>query len=184
MDKKFKKTFFLICLGGGVLFGASFFFPLGASKGFSWWLALLCFGMGMAWAVAFYFIWVLVQKKSKPFTFENPKAQAKLSEYEAAGGIPYEQMFCAFIHYGEGLKQAVCETRIYFETEGIHTAFCYFGKIYNFDLPYKEVVHMSVEDERILVIQATDVGSLYFSIKETTPEQMLWLAEKCIKTTI
>ena len=76
------------------------------------------------------------------------------------------------MHYGNGIKQAVCETRIYFEKEGIHTSFCYFGKIYHFDVPYKAVVHMSLEDERILVIQATDVGSLCFSIKETTPEQL------------
>ena len=178
MDKKFKKTFFLICLCGGMLFGLLLFLPFGASEGYSWWLALLCFGMGIVWAVAFYFIWMLVQKKSKPFTFENPKAQEKLTEYEATRGIPYEQMFCAFMHYGNGIKQAVCETRIYFEKEGIHTAFCYFGKIYHFDVPYKAVVHMSLEDERILVIQATDVGSLCFSIKETTLEQLSWLGEK------
>lgn len=178
MDKKFKKTFLLICLCGGMLFGLLLFLPFGASEGYSWWLALLCFGMGIVWAVAFYFIWMLVQKKSKPFTFENPKAQEKLTEYEATRGIPYEQMFCAFMHYGNGIKQAVCETRIYFEKEGIHTAFCYFGKIYHFDVPYKAVVHMSLEDERILVIQATDVGSLCFSIKETTPEQLSWFAEK------
>lgn len=178
MDKKFKKTFFIICLCGGMLFGLLLFLPFGASEGYSWWLALLCFGMGIVWAMAFYFIWMLVQKKSKPFTFENPKAQEKLTEYEATRGIPYEQMFCAFMHYGNGIKQAVCETRIYFEKEGIHTAFCYFGKIYHFDVPYKAVVHMSLEDERILVIQATDVGSLCFSIKETTPEQLSWLDEK------
>ena len=178
MDKRVKKIFFLICLGGGVLFGAMFFLPLGASLGYSWEMVLLCFGMGMLWAVAFYFIWMLVQKKSKPFTFENPKAQAKLAEYEALRNIPYEQMFCAFIHYGKGLKQAVCETRIYFESEGIHTAFCHFGKIYHFDVPYKTVVHMSLENEKILVIQPKDVGSLCFSIKETSPDQLTWLAEK------
>ena len=178
MDKSFKKTFFLICLCGGIAFGLIFFLCFGADAGYSWQLALLCFGMGIAWAVAFYFIWMLVQRKSKPFTFENPKAQAKLTEYEATRGIPHEQMFCAFMHYGEGLKQEVCETRIYFEAEGIHTAFCHFGKIYHFDVPYKAVVYMSLEDEAILVIQATDVGSLCFSIKETAPEQLSWLAEK------
>ena len=73
---------------------------------------------------------MLVEKKSKPFTFENPKAQAKLTEYETARGILYEQMFCVFMYYGWGLKQEVCETRLYFEQEGIHAAFCYFGKIY------------------------------------------------------
>ena len=178
MDKDFKNTFFLICLCGGMIFGLIFFLTFGASGGFSWWLALLCFGMGVAWAVAFYFIWILVQKKSKPLTFENPKAQAKLTEYEIARGVPYEQVFCAFMHYGEGLKQEVCETRVYFETEGIHTAFCHFGKIYHFDVPYRAVVHMSLEDERLLVIQAMDVGSLCFSIKEASPEQLTWLVEK------
>ena len=178
MDKSFKKIFFLICLCGGMLFGLIFFLPFGASVGYSWRLALLCFGMGIAWAVAFYFIWMLVQKKSKPFTFENPKAQSKLTKYEAFRGIPYEKMFCAFMHYGKGLKQEVCETRIYFETEGIHIAFCHFGKIYHFDVPYCAVVHMSLEDEKILVIQATDVGSLCFSIKATSLEQLTWLAEK------
>ncbi len=178
MDKNFKKTFFLICLGGGVLFGALFLLTSGASEGFTWWLALLCLGIGMVWAVAFYFIWMLLEKKSKPFTFENPKAQAKLTEYETARGIPYEQMFCAFMPYGEGLKQAVCETRLYFGNEGLHTAFCYFGKVYHFDIPYRAMVRMTLEDERILVIRAMDVGSLCFSIKETTPEQLAWLAEK------
>ena len=178
MDKNFKKTFFLICLGGGVLFGALSFLAFGADGGFTYWLALLCFGMGLVWAVAFYFIWMLVEKKSKPFSFENPKAQAKLAEYEAAHGVPYEQMFCAFMHYGEGIKQAVCETRLYFETEGIHTAFCYFGNVYHFDIPYRAIVRMTLEDERILVIEAMDVGPLCVSIKETTPEQLAWLTEK------
>ena len=178
MDKKFRKTFLLICLCGGMLFGLLFFLTFGAGVGYSWFLALLCFGVGMVWAVAFYFIWMLVQKKSKPFTFENPKAQAKLIEYEATRGIPYEQMLCAFMHYGAGLKQEVCEARIYFETEGIRTTFCHFGKIYSFDVPYQAVVHMSLEDERILLIQATDVGSLCFSVKETSPEQLTWITEK------
>ena len=109
MDKKFRKTFLLICLCGGMLFGLLFFLTFGAGVGYSRFLALLCFCVGMVWAVAFYFIWMFVQKKSKPFTFENPKAQAKLKEYEAARGIPYEQMLCAFMHYGEGLKQEVCD---------------------------------------------------------------------------
>ena len=82
------------------------------------------------------------------------------------------------MYYGAGLKHEVCETRLYFETEGIHTAFCHFGKIYHFDVPYRAVVHMSLEDETILVIQATDVGSLCFSLKGTSPEQLTWLAEK------
>ncbi len=178
MDKGFKKVFFLICLCGGVLFGLLFFLSFGASEGYSWWLALLCFGMGMVWAILFYFIWMLVQKKSKPFSFENPRAQAKLAEYEASRGIPYEQMFCAFMHYGEGLKQEVCETRVYFESEGIHTAFCHFGKIYHFDLPYEAVVNITLEDEKLLIIQAKDVGPLCFSIKGATPEQLTWLSDK------
>ena len=178
MDKKFKKIYLLICLCGGMLFGLLFFFTFGAGAGYSWFLAKLCFCVGMVWAVAFYFISMFVQKKSKPFTFENPKAQAKLKEYEAARGIPYEQMLCAFMQYGAGLKQEVCETRIYFETEGIHTAFFHFGKIYSFDVPYQAVVHISLEDERILLIQATDVGSLCYSVKETSPEQLTWIAEK------
>ena len=156
MDKKFRKTFLLICLCGGMLFGLLFFLTFGAGVGYSRFLALLCFCGGMVWAVAFYFIWMLVQKKSKPFTFENPKAQAKLKE----------------------LKQEVCETRIYFETEGIHTTFCHFGKVYSFDVPYQAVVHMSLEDEKILLIQVTDVGSLCFSVKETSPEQLAWIVEK------
>ena len=40
------------------------------------------------------------------------------------------------------------------------------------------VVHMSLVDETILVIQATDVGPLCVSIKETTPEKLAWLTEK------
>ena len=178
MDKRVKKIFFLICLGGGVLFGAMFFLPLGASLGYSWEMVLLCFGMGMLWAVAFYFIWMLVQKKSKPFTFENPKAQAKLAEYEALRNIPYEQMFCAFIHYGKGLKQAVCETRIYFEKAAIHTAFCYFGKIYHFDIPYSAILNMIFQDDKILIIEAKDVGGVCYSIKQTAKEQFAWLTEK------
>lgn len=178
MDKHFKKTFFLICLGGGVLFGALLFLTFGADGGFTWWLALLCFGMGLVWAVAFYFIWMLVQKKSKPFSFENPKAQAKLAEYEAARGVPYEQLFYAFMPYGEGFKQAVCETRLYFESEGLHTAFYYFGKLYHFDIPYSAMMEMTLEDQRILVIRAKDVGPLCVSIKDMTPEQLTWLTVK------
>ena len=37
---------------------------------------------------------------------------------------------------------------------------------------------MSLEDERLLVIQAMDMGSLCFSIKEASPEQLTWLVEK------
>ena len=178
MDKKFRKKFFLICLVGGVLFAIPFFFGFGAEIGYPWHWALICLGLGLFFAIAFYFVWIIVEKFQKPFSFENPKAQAKLAEYEAARGVPYEQMFCAFMHYGEGIKQAVCETRLYFETEGIHTAFCYFGKVYHFDIPYRAIVRMTLEDERILVIEAMDVGPLCVSIKETTPEQLAWLTEK------
>ena len=178
MDKKFRKKFFLICIVGGILFAIPFFFGFGAEIGYPWYWALICLGLGFVWAVMFYFIWIIVEKFQKPFSFENPKAQAKLTEYEASRGIPYEQMFCAFMHYGEGLKQEVCETRVYFETEGIHTAFCHFGKIYHFDIPYSAVVHMSLEDETILIIQLTDVVPLYVSIKESNPEKLAWLTEK------
>ena len=178
MDKKFRKKFFLICLVGGVLFAIPFFFGFGAEIGYPWYWALICLGIGLVWAVAFYFIWIIVEKFQKPFSFENPKAQAKLTEYEATRDVPYEQIFCAFMHYGGGLKQEVCETRLYFGAEGIHIAFCHFGKIYHFDIPYRAVVHMSLEDERLLVIQAMDVGSLCFSIKEASPEQLTWLVEK------
>ena len=178
MEKKFRKKFFLICLAGGILFAIPFFFGFGAAIGYPWYWALICLGLGLFFATAFYFVWIIVEKFQKPFSFENPKAQAKLIEYETTRGIPYEQMLCAFMHYGKGLKQEVCETRIYFESEGIHTAFCHFGKIYHFDVPYKTVVHMSLENEKILVIQPKDVGSLCFSIKETSPDQLTWLAEK------
>ena len=162
------------------MFAIPFFFAFGAEIGYPWHWALICLGLGLFFAIAFYFVWIIVEKFQKPFSFENPKAQAKLTEYEASRGMPYEQMFCAYMHYGEGLKQEVCETRVYFETEGIHTAFCHFGKIYHFDIPYSAVVHMSLEDETILIIQLTDVAPLYVPIKETTPEKLAWLTEKAI----
>ena len=104
------------------MFAIPFFFGFGAEIGYPWYWALICLGLGLVWAVAFYFIWIIVEKFQKPFSFENPKAQAKLTEYEATRDVPYEQIFCAFMHYGKGLKQEVCETRLYFGAEGIHTA--------------------------------------------------------------
>ena len=51
MDKKTNIVFYLLCLGGGLLFGLVFFLAFGADKGFTWDLALICLIGGLFFAL-------------------------------------------------------------------------------------------------------------------------------------
>ena len=165
-----RKKFLYICLAGGVLFAIPFFFVFGSQIGYPWYWALICLALGLFWAVAFYGIWIIVEKFQKPISFDNPKAQQMLLDYEGAFGQPYEHKFSAFMNYGKGLKQAICETCLYFEKEKIHITFCHFKKIYSFDIPYEKIEGAFMENDNILVIEALDIGCLVFSIKNRTTE--------------
>lgn len=178
MDKEFRKKFFLICLAGGILFAVPFFFGFGTEIGYPWYWALICLGLGLFFATAFYFVWIIVEKFQKPFSFENPKAQKKLLDYETALNIPYESKFSAHMHYGKGLKQEVCETCIYFQTDRMHIAFCHFGKIYSFDILYTEIDRAFIADENIFVINSAEVGDAVFSIKTITSKLKEILVKK------
>ena len=170
MHKKFRKKFFLICLAGGILFAVPFFFVFGSQIGYPWYWALICLGGGLFFAIAFYFVWIIVEKFKKPISFENPKAQKALFDYETAFNISYEAKFSAYMNYGKGLKLAVCETCIYFQIDRIHIAFCYFGRIYSFDIPYAAIDKAFIADEKIFVINSAEFGDAVFSIKMITPE--------------
>lgn len=170
MDKKFRKKFFLICLAGGIVFAIPFFFGFGSAIGYPLYWALICLGLGLFFAVGFYFAWIIVEKFQKPFSFENPKAQKKLLDYETMGNVSYEFKVSAYMNYGKGLKQEVCETSIYFEAEVMHIAFCHFGKIYSFEVPYKSIEGAVIEDDRILIIHASEMGSGAFSVKDAVPQ--------------
>ena len=177
MDKKFRKKFFLICLAGGILFAIPFFFGFGAEIGYPWYWALICLGLGLVWAVAFYFIWIIVEKFQKPISFENKRAQQKLLAYENARGEAYEHKFSAFMNYGKGLKQEFCETCIYFEHDKIHIAFCHFGKIYSYNIPYKAVDKAFVFGNT-LKINSSAIGNTAYAIKHISSELIELLNEK------
>ncbi len=180
MDKKFRKKFFLICLAGGIVFAVPFFFGFGSAIGYPLYWAFICLGFGLFFAVAFYFIWIIIEKFQKPFSFENPKAQKKLLDYEATRNASCGFRFSAYMNYGRGLKQEVCETSIYFEAEVIHIAFCHFGKIYSFDVPYPSIKSAFIEDDRVLIIQASEFGNMVFSVKDFIPQLQEALTERGI----
>lgn len=184
MDKNFRKIFFLICLGGGILFALPFFFGFGAEMGYSWYWALICLGGGLFWALAFYFIWLLVEKFQKPFSFENPfknpKAQKKLLDYENLREETYVYRLCAYLHYGKGLKQEICEACIHFEKEKINIAFCHFGKIRTLNIPYERVESAFIIDEGDLVINSPETGHLVLFLKDEASQLKQLLIEKGI----
>lgn len=180
MNQKLGKKFILVFLTGGILFSLLFYIAFGAGYGYTQDLALICLVGGLFFAVAFYIIWIIVGKFHKPISFENPKAQQKLLDYEAIRNTLYECKFSAFMNYGKGLKQAVCETIIYFETDNIHIAFEYYGKIYSFDVPYEIIESAFIANEKILVINSPIIGSLIFSIKDLTVRLRELLIEKGI----
>ena len=180
MDKKFKKTFFLICLAGGVVFAVPFFFVFGSQIGYPWYWAIICLFFGFLFAIAFYFAWLLLEKFQKPFSFENPKAQKKLLEYEELQSISYEFKISAYMSYGKGLKQAVCETIIYFETELLRIVFCYFKKVYSFDIPYDFIDSAIIENNKFFVLHTLQIGHLLFSVKESVSQLKKMLIEKGI----
>jgi hypothetical protein len=167
-----------MCLVGGIVFAGVFFIGFGSAIGYPWYWALICLGIGLFFAVTFYFVWLIVEKLQKPFSFENPKAQKKLLEYDAMRHTAYECKFSAYINYGKGLKQEVCEASIYFEPDHIHIAFCHFGKIYGFDVPYGIIESTSIEDDRIFVINTAEMGCLAFAIKNDISRLRELLMEK------
>lgn len=167
MDKNLRKSFFLICLTGGILFSVIFFLLFGAAYGYSLKLSVICFCGGLFFALAVYFISILT---AKPHSFENPKAQKKLSDYETIRNAPYECKFPAYTKYGSGLKQEICETCVYFETDKIHIAYCHFGKIYSFDIPYPEIDRTWITKEDVLLIDSTKIGYTACIMKSITPK--------------
>lgn len=177
MDKKFRKKFFLICLVGGILFAIPFFFGFGAEIGYPWYWALICLGLGFVWAVMFYFIWIIVEKFQKPFSPENKRAQQKLLAYENARSEAYEHKFSAFMNYGKGLRQEICETCIYFEHDKIHIAFCHVGKVYSFDIPYK-AVDKALVFGNVLTINSSAIGDTAYAIKQISSKLIELLNEK------
>ncbi|MBR3750161.1 MAG: hypothetical protein IKK58_00145 [Clostridia bacterium] len=168
MDKKTNIVFYLLCLGGGLLFGLVFFLAFGADKGFTWDLALICLIGGLFFAVAFCVVWLIVEKFSKPFTFENPKAQRMLLEYEKSQSISFQHKFCAhFLNCGKGLKQELCETFIYFDEEKVRIVFCHFYRIYSYEFPYSSIKDMRIEGYKTFIISHCDGASMVFSIKDS-----------------
>ena len=179
MDKDFRKRFFLICLGGGLVF-ALVFFLIGFGTDTISLLnrALICLFGGTIWAVMFYFIWLLVARPQKPSSFENPKAQRKLSEHLTVRGQPCRLSCQAYINYGKGLRQEICESCICFEEEIIHIAFCHFGKVYSFDIAYEKVIGAVVTDDNILIVNSAEYGNTVFFVKDPTPQLKEFLVEK------
>lgn len=121
-----------------------------------------------------------MEKIQKPFTFENPKAQKKLLDYETIRNTSYECKFPAYMHYGKGLKQEMCETVLYVETEGIHIAFCHFGKIYSSDITYETIERAVFKQEDFLIIRVRESGNIVLSVKDSIPQLKELLAEKNI----
>ncbi len=178
MNKKTFPWLFLLCLGGGIIFGTVFFFCFGAQIGFPWYWALICAALGLFFAVTFYFVWRLVEKFSKPFSLENVKAQRKLLEYESMRAVPYEEKVCAYMDYGRGLRQEFCETCLYFEQERIHAAFCHFGKIYTLDIPYRTLSAAVIAFKNHMILVSDEVGYIPFLLKERTPRLKELFTEK------
>lgn len=139
-----KGKLFLICLAGGVAFGALFFALFGVEAGYSWTLAWICAAGGLAFALGFFVVWLIVQKFSKPVTFDNPRAQNALQACEA--DFAYEARFHARCLQGKGLMSAVCETYVYLRQETLRIAYSYFGRVVVLEAAYSDVHAHVYED--------------------------------------
>lgn len=170
---------FFICLAGGLSFGALFFILAGIEAGYTWFLAGLCFGGGLLFCALFFLAWLLVQKFSKPISFENERAQAKLEENEGAFEEPFEEKFSVFLPYGKGVKQAVCEAFVYLFRERLLVACIYFGKTLSVEFDYASILYMQScggEAE----IETADGNSVYFKLKSRAAEFCAALKQKGI----
>lgn len=132
---------FLISMLGGAVFGVLMYISMGKAYGYSWSFAGQCAAMGVLWGLLFYFFTFKVFGKSqKKRSFDDKRAQKKLSDAEKNLGLITTNKFTAFLNRGKGLKNAVCETCIYFLADRIYAMHCYFGKIYTLELFYKDIV--------------------------------------------
>lgn len=154
--KRKRGILFLICLAGGVLFGALFFALFGVEAGYSWFLAELCAAGGLVFAVAFFLIWLVVEKHSKPITFEDLGAQNRLQENEK-NFESYEARYHGRIPQGSGLKSAVCETYIYLLPDRLRICYSYFRKIFTIDVDYNCLL-VKADDEGFFLIKCQDGG--------------------------
>ena len=156
MDKKFKRIFFYICLGGGFLFGLIFFIIMGHDLGYSWQIALLCFGGGLIWALLFYYIFGFFQGFNKKITYENKKAQKQLQEAEENYNLTYDYKFYGYVFFGKGLGQAICESTVYFLKDQIFIVFVYFKKIKTLTLPDEHLIKTRIDED--LLFMSFDTG--------------------------
>ena len=143
-----KSILFIICLAGGFLFGGLFFVAFGADVGYSWTLAWICAVCGLLFGIVFFIIWPIVQKLSKPMTFDNPTALKKLQECEQyfEPFDIFEARFHARSPQGRGLKSEVSETYVYLFSQKLHIVYWHFRAIYSIDVEYSGLIAYVTED--------------------------------------
>lgn len=162
-----KKKLFCICLLGGLAFGVLFFIFFGIEAGYGWVLAVGSLIGGLAFAVLFFLAMLVAQKFSKPVSFEDKKAQARLQENESTFYGNFRKKFSAFLPYGKGLKQAVCETAVYLFPDKLRIVFCHFKKLYTADFAYRDIIKVVTEGQFIEIHSIGDEGcSAFFELKE------------------
>lgn len=167
MTKGFRKLFFLICLGAGALFGVLFFLLFGAEEGYSLSFAGICAVGGAFFAIAFYFIWIFTERFQKPFTFENPRAQARLLAYETEYNLPSERRAEGFLPFGKGLRQEICETFLYLCSNHIRIVFCHLGKIHTVKILYSETESVEIRGNALAIGLSGD-GQWVIAVKNTS----------------
>ena len=162
-----RKKLFYICLGGGLVFGLLFFAFYGIEAGYGKFLAFCSIAGGLIFGLLFFVIMALVLKFSKPVSFEDKKAQAKLQENESTFYGNFKEKFPAFLPYGKGLKKAVCETAVYLFSDKMKVVFCHFKKLYTGDFPYKNLIKVVMNGQMTELYSIGDEGcSAFFMLME------------------
>ena len=177
MGKTDRRILFLLSLAGGVVYAGLFLVISGCAYGFSRGLVLITLGGGLAFALLFFAVWMLTEKFQKPFTLDNPKAQRKLSEYETSQNRIYESKFAGFLQVGKGLREAVCESCVYLESDRFYITYCYFGKVRHFEIAYSSVQNAEMRGN-LLLIQPQEGDCCAVSIKGDSSQLLHALMEK------
>ena len=141
----------------GTSFAALSFVVSGLTSGFAWWKLLPCTASGIIFALLGRFI------KIGEFNPSDKRAQKQLEEYAATLGLVSEHRYSGFIFRGEGIRQAYCESLLFFLDDRICILHWYFRKLYKADFPYEKLRTAYLNDKNFIV--STDDFGVGFILK-------------------
>lgn len=141
----------------GTLFAVLYFVITGIVSGFTWWTLLASVACGIVFALLGRLI------KIGEFNPNDKRAQKQLEEYAATLGLVSEHRYSGFIFRGEGIRQAYCESLLFFLDDRICILHWYFRKLYKADFPYEKLRTAYLNDKNFIV--STDDFGVGFILK-------------------